>query len=222
MTDVVLATSNPHKVEELAAIFREVRLNEVRVLSLAEVAKGRTFVEPAETGKTFRENAIIKAMSYAEQTQMLCLGDDSGLVVDALSGRPGVISSHFSTDGKETGLTRAQRDQANNERLLRELEGVPDAKRSARFVCVMALAQPLKKAIVHTCEGTFEGRIGVPPQVPAGHDGFGYDPLFLVGPDFAKTSSELSSHRKNQLSHRGQAARDMAAYLWEFISKRKR
>jgi XTP/dITP diphosphohydrolase len=221
MLQVVLATSNAHKIAELEEVFREVRLNDVRLLSLKEAAKGKVLTEPAETGKTFRENAIIKAMGYAAQTEMLCLADDSGLEVEALGGKPGVISSHYSTDGRETGLSREQRDAANNQRLLRELEGVPDEKRGARFVCVMALAQPLKKAIVYTCEGRFEGRIGMPPRVPAGKDGFGYDPLFLVGPQHAQTSAELPPKRKNELSHRGQAARDMAAYLWEYLSKKR-
>jgi XTP/dITP diphosphohydrolase len=211
MLDVVLATSNPHKIEELAAIFHAHGLERVRLLSLMDAAPGRTLQEPAETGATFEANAAIKALEYAHQTDMLCLADDSGLEVDALHGRPGVISSHYCTDGAETGMTRPQRDAANNARVLRELEGVPQDRRAARFVCVMALA--LHHRLLSTVRGTFEGRIGLPPRVPGGADGFGYDPLFLVAPDFARTAAELPPPEKNLLSHRAHAARQIAAIL---------
>ncbi len=222
MLEVVLATSNPHKIVELDAIFRAERLTSVRLLSLKEAAKGKELIEPAEVGRTFEQNATIKAISYSLQTGMLCLADDSGIEVDALEGRPGVISSHYATDGKETGVSREERDTANNQRVMREIDGIAPEKRGARFVCAMALAQPTKKSIVYKCSGTFEGRIGVPPRVPSGVQGFGYDPLFLVAPNYIQTSSELTPERKNQLSHRGQAARDMAAFLWEFMQAKRR
>lgn len=219
MPDLVLATSNPHKVEELRALLARAGLPG-RILGLNDLQFFRPLREPEETGRTFEENAVIKATAYASQTRMLCLADDSGLEVDALAGRPGVISSHYATDGRETGLSRPQRDAANNVRLLRELEGLPPEARSGRFVCVMALASPGLKsdagaapAILATTRGTFEGRIGVPPAVPRGAAGFGYDPLFLVGPDFARTSAELDPEEKNRLSHRGAAARAMADRL---------
>jgi non-canonical purine NTP pyrophosphatase (RdgB/HAM1 family) len=139
--EIVLATGNPHKVEELAAIFRDLGLENVRLLSLAE-ASGATLHEPEETGATFEQNATIKAMSYAEQTGMLCLADDSGIEIDALGGKPGVISSHYCTEGQERGMSRAERDAANNARVMREMEGVPVERRTARFVCVMAFASP--------------------------------------------------------------------------------
>lgn len=209
MIRVVLATANPHKVEELRAILAGMHLTTIDLVALD--ACGVATREPAETGSTFEENAAIKARSYAEQTGLPCLADDSGLEIDALNGRPGVISSHYCTDGREVGMSRAERDAANNARVLRELEGVVIEKRTARFVCVMALAMPAR--LVRTSRGTFEGRIGVPPRVPAGKDGFGYDPLFLVAPAFERTGAELAPAEKNRMSHRSMAARAMAEFL---------
>ncbi len=139
MDEIVIATGNPHKVEEISAIFSELGPRGVRLRSLKEFDP---IPEPAETGTTFEANATIKARWYADRTGCACLADDSGLEVEALGGRPGVISSHYGTDGRETGLTREQRDHANNLRLLRELEGVEPARRAARFVCVMVVAWP--------------------------------------------------------------------------------
>ncbi|MEL7485213.1 MAG: non-canonical purine NTP pyrophosphatase, partial [Planctomycetota bacterium] len=150
-----------------------------------------------------------KAVEYAKQTGRVCLADDSGLEVDALGGAPGVISSHYCTDGKETGMTRDERDAANNDKLLMELGDRSLAGRAARFVCVMVLATPTGE-ILGTTRGTFEGAIGLRSDVPRGINGFGYDPLFLVAPDFKHTSAELDSDTKNALSHRGRAARAMA------------
>ncbi|MFN7022410.1 MAG: non-canonical purine NTP pyrophosphatase, partial [Phycisphaerales bacterium] len=177
------------------------------------------FREPIEHGQTFEANARIKATDYARQTGLPCLADDSGLIIDALAlpdgtPRPGVISSHYCTDGRDADppMTRAQRDQANNARVLSELADLPPDRRSARFVCCMALADAAGR-IVHQTRGTFEGRIGLPPRVPAGPNGFGYDPLFLVAPDFTRTSAELPTEEKNRLSHRAIAASAMAAIL---------
>ncbi len=211
MIPLVLATANPHKVEELRAIFAP---EGIRVLGLDDLPGAGRYVEPEETGTSFEANAAIKAFGYAQQTACICLADDSGLEVDALGGAPGVISSHYSTEGLETGLTRAQRDAANNSRLLRELEGIPAERRTARFVCVMALAavSPFPDLSLMV-RGTVEGRIGVPPSVPRGSNGFGYDPLFLL-PD-GRTSAELSPAEKNAVSHRGKAARLMAARIIE-------
>lgn len=226
MPDLVLATSNPHKVDEIRAIFQRSGLLDpagpagLRLLSLADLRTPAPLEEPAETGRTFEDNATIKALSYARQTGHLCLADDSGLEIDALAGRPGVISSHYSTDGHETGLSRAQRDEANNARVLRELETTPPERRTARFVCVMVLAGSLAGSEVRVLaitSGAFEGRIGLPAPapnpIPRGHNGFGYDPLFLVAPDFTRTSAELDPAEKNHASHRGAAARAMAEWL---------
>lgn len=208
MEPIVLATANPHKIEELRAIFAAAG---VPVIGLKDLPGHERFSEPVEHGSTFDENATIKALSYAAQTRRLCLADDSGLEVDALGGAPGVISSHYSTDGVETGLSRAERDTANNARLLREFEGVPPERRTARFLCVMVLAGI--EGVGAVSRGAFEGRIGLPGDVPRGIRGFGYDPLFLVAPDFSRTSAELPPDEKNHLSHRGAAARAMADRL---------
>lgn len=131
------------------------------IRGLRDLPGWESFVEPAETGATFEENATIKARSYARQTGLPCLADDSGLEVDALGGRPGVISSHYSTDGADTGLGRAERDRLNNERLLRDLCGIPPDRRTARFVCVMVLCDPPTKP----------GAGGVPPLIEPGAGG---------------------------------------------------
>lgn len=206
---IVLATANPHKVAELRHIFAGVG---IEVQGLNEASSGRALEEPKETGATFDENAAIKARAYAAKLGKMCVADDSGLEIDALQGAPGVISSHYSTDGLETGLPRAARDKANNERVLRELHRVPEHRRTARFVCVMCLAAP-NGEILATTRGSFEGRIGLPGEVPRGAHGFGYDPVFLVAPDFMRTSAELSPEEKNERSHRGMAARAMGAVM---------
>lgn len=224
---IVLATGNPHKVAELRAILaaslRRADGRSVPILGLHEAAargQGQPLREPEEPGETFEANAAIKALAYAEQTGLWCLADDSGLAVDELEGAPGVISSHYSTGGVETGLSRADRDAANNARLLSELEGVPPERRGARFVCCMCLAEPGR--VLARSRGVMEGRIGTPPRVPAGADGFGYDPLFLVGPAFAHTGAELPPHEKNRLSHRARAAEAMAGMVAALLDARDR
>lgn len=229
---ILVATQNPHKVEEIQAIFQHERVQGVTLRTIADA--GYTGIpEPDESGATFEQNAVLKVKAYANATHHLCLADDSGLEIDALDGRPGVISSHYATDGKETGLTRAQRDQANNARVLRELDAVPMPKRTARFRCVMALARPLHDAsgapvapvpgeradgVLHIVSGSMEGAIGIPPRVPSGANGFGYDPLFLVAPNFTKTGAELEPLEKNAISHRANAAKALAAYLRTLIA----
>ncbi|MBY0262409.1 MAG: hypothetical protein K2Q20_08705 [Phycisphaerales bacterium] len=233
--ELVIATGNPHKVDELRAIFLAAG---VRVVGLKDLPGHEGFVEPEEIGRTCEANARIKALSYARQTGRVCLADDSGIEIDALTladgtPRPGVISSHYCTDGRDTvpPMGRAERDAANNARVLRELAGVEPARRGARFVCCMALGSPPvpggtaegqtrrgpagypEGTILHETRGTMEGRIGVPPRVPSGGNGFGYDPLFLVGPGFERTGAELSEVEKNGMSHRGAAGRGMAEWL---------
>jgi XTP/dITP diphosphohydrolase len=250
ITELVIATGNEHKVAELRAIFASCG---VSVLGLSDLPGHERFVEPAETGATFEANARIKALSYAAQTGRVCLADDSGIEIDALTlpgaaPRPGVISSHYCTNGTDTipPMTRAQRDAANNARVLRELDGLPLERRGARFVCCMCLAEPsgtpalgtppvpggswvfqdIRRGpagypeaghpagtILHETRGTMEGRIGLPPRVPAGGSGFGYDPLFLVAPGFDRTGAELSAGEKNAMSHRAAAGLAMAAWL---------
>lgn len=221
---LLLATANPHKVAEMKSIFADLfshAPNAPKILSLSDLpTPPQGWHEPHESGTTFEANAAIKALSYANQSGHLCLADDSGLEIDALAGRPGVISSHYSTDGRETGLSREQRDAANIQRVLRELQGVPLEQRTARFVCVMTLALPRSTSPLITVRGTFEGRIGLPASearavphaiIPRGTNGFGYDPVFLT--DTLQTSAELDPSEKNRLSHRAAAARLFAARL---------
>lgn len=232
---IVIATGNPHKVEEMREIFRDPALGlvafGVEFVGLGEV-EGGPFPEPRETGVTFEQNATIKALTYASATGMWCLADDSGLEIDALDGRPGVISSHYCTDGREEGMSRAERDAKNNERVLREMAGVDEERRTARFVCVMCVARPAETLV--RVRGTFEGRIGMPldearaemdanmePGVPRGEGGFGYDPIFLLPAPDHRSSAELSATEKNARSHRGAAARLMAARIKQVLEKRK-
>jgi XTP/dITP diphosphohydrolase len=160
--------------------------------------------EPVEDADSFIGNARIKAIAYAAATGMECLAEDSGLEVDVLGGAPGVHSARYSG----ASGSREVRDQANNEKLLAALAGVPPEKRTARFVCALCLARP-DGTIVAEARGTYEGRIA---DAPRGENGFGYDPLLLL-PDVGRTSAELSPAQKNARSHRGEAARSLAEEL---------
>ncbi len=207
MSKIVLATQNPGKIAELQSLLKDSSIDIIGLDSFE-----RAFEEPTEDGETFLDNATIKAIAYAKATGMCCLADDSGLIVDALNGRPGVISSHYAfdgdTDGEAATMNRAQRDVLNGERVLKELRDVPDEDRSARFTCTMVLADPSGK--VHaTAVGAFEGRIVREDQVPMGENGFGYDPLFLVEPGFERTSAQMNPSEKNAVSHRGKAVKQM-------------
>jgi len=203
MITIVLATQNPGKIAELQSLLEGTGVDIIGLDSF-----DRSFPEPAENGDTFLENATIKAVAYAKLTGMPCLADDSGLIIDALDGKPGVISSHYAfdgdADGEADGMGRGQRDQLNSDRVMRELDGVADADRTARFVCTMVLAAADGEVLAST-EGAFEGRIGRSDQVPMGENGFGYDPLFLVGPGFEGTSAQMTPTQKNAVSHRAQA-----------------
>ena len=168
--------------------------------------------EPAEVGSSFAENARQKALGYARATGGWCLADDSGLVVDALDGAPGVRSARYAEEDFPRGADRAARDAANNAKLLAALEGVGEADRTARFVCHLALADP-RRVLIETF-GTVEGRIA---REPRGHNGFGYDPLFFL-PQKGCTVAELPPGQKNAISHRGQAVRHFASLLKSFLS----
>ena len=197
---LVVATSNPHKIEEIAAVLGP---QGFEVLGLAD-AGGADLEEPDETGATFAENARIKAVAYAQALGVPCLADDSGLEVDALGGEPGVRSARWSGVGGD----RATRDAANNRKLIERIAAVPSRERTARFVCAMCLAAP-DGTVLAESRGTFEG---VVVETPRGTNGFGYDPhLFL--PDEGRTSAELSPEEKNARSHRGAATRAIAAIL---------
>ncbi|MBO6738963.1 MAG: RdgB/HAM1 family non-canonical purine NTP pyrophosphatase [Phycisphaerales bacterium] len=211
MPTIVFASQNPGKIRELQALTQGQNID---IIGLADL--DREFDEPTEDGDSFLENATIKAVQYAKATGMHCLADDSGLIVDALDGKPGVISSHFAFDGVSEGeaasLSRQQRDDRNNERLLADLDGVPDEQRTARFTCTMVLASPEGLVLAHT-KGEFEGRIGQVGEVPRGSNGFGYDPLFLVAPDHKRTSAEMEPAEKNAISHRARAVASMIETL---------
>ena len=196
MRKLIVATTNPHKVEEISAVLGPLG---IECVPLPDAG----IPEPVEDGATFEANARIKARAYAKALGIAVLADDSGLEVDALGGAPGVHSAYYAG----TGANRAERDAANNARLLRELEGVPDGQRGARFVCVLCIARP-DGTIEAEARGHFEGRIG---HAPHGTNGFGYDPL-LVLPD-GRTSAELSSDEKNARSHRGNALRALVRCL---------
>ena len=211
MPTIVFASQNPGKIRELQALTQGQNID---IIGLGDL--DRDFDEPVEDGRTFLENATIKAVQYAKETGLHCLADDSGLIVDALDGKPGVISSHFAfdgdTDGEAAGLSRQERDDRNNERLLRDLEGTPDELRTARFTCTMVLASPEGEVLAHT-KGEFDGRIGQVGEVPRGDNGFGYDPLFLVAPGFDRTSAQMDPLEKNAVSHRAKAVAAMIEKL---------
>ena len=197
---LVVATSNPHKIEEIAAVLAPWGF---RVLGLAD-AGGADLEEPDETGATFAENARIKAVAYAQALGVPCLADDSGLEVDALGGEPGVRSARWSGVGGD----RATRDAANNRKLIERIAAVPSRERTARFVCAMCLAAP-DGTVLAESRGTFEGLV---VEAPRGANGFGYDPHLLL-PGEGRTSAELSPEEKNARSHRGAATRAIAAIL---------
>ena len=199
-TEIIVATGNPHKVEEIREILA---VHGFRVLSLTDVgAEG--IPEPEEDGDTFAHNARIKATQYARAINRMVLADDSGLAVDALGGAPGVFSARWSG----LGVTREERDNANNKKLLEELALTPADRRTARFVCAMCLSAADGSVIAETV-GEFHGSIGTNAR---GVNGFGYDPLFVVDAN-GQTSAELTSQQKNDRSHRGAATRAMAKFL---------
>jgi XTP/dITP diphosphohydrolase len=192
---IVLASGNAGKLREIEKI-----LNGLDVEVVPQSEYGVT--EADETGKTFAANALIKARHALEATGLPALADDSGIVVDALDGRPGVYSARYAGIGAS--------DADNNAKLLAELEGVPDARRTAAFHCVACFLAPgLAEPVV--AEGEWRGVI---LDAARGDGGFGYDPLFYV-PEMGCTSAELSAADKNRLSHRGQALRKLAQKLRE-------
>jgi len=211
---ILIATSNPHKLDEIRAIAAEHPETALTFVGLSDI--GLDVPEPVEDQPTFEGNAQLKAAYYAAAAGLPCFADDSGLEVDALGGEPGVLSARYS--GVEGG--RDQVDPANNRKLMDALGDRPAEQRGARFVCAMAFADPADAARSRVVRGTFEGRIITPDQAddPAepwrgrGANGFGYDPLFWL-PDLNCTSAELAPDKKNRLSHRGDATRKMLAVI---------
>ena len=188
----IIATHNMKKRNELARILEPLG---VEVLTAEQAGIELTDVE--ETGTTFEENARLKSESGCKESGMPCIGDDSGLVVDALDGAPGVYSARYAGDHGN--------DPANIALLLENMKDVPDEKRTARFMCTVCCSYPDGREIV--VNGTCEGKIGYEPK---GDGGFGYDPVFMVGD---KSFAELTAEEKDKISHRGNALKALAEAL---------
>jgi XTP/dITP diphosphohydrolase len=185
LKELVLATRNPHKGEELSVLLGGL---EIKIHTLAEFPNAP---EVIEDGETCQANAIKKATAIARYTGLPAVADDTGLMVDALGGRPGVYAARYAGEGATY--------EDNWRKLLRDLAGVPWGKRGARFVTVAAIATPAGK--VEIAEGILEGMIA---EAPAGTGGFGYDPVFFV-PELGKTLAQLTPEEKNRISHRAKA-----------------
>ena len=201
MKEIVVASKNKGKINEIRKLFQDFG---VEILSLADFGD---IPEAPETGDTFLANACQKARYYARRTGKVALADDSGLVVDALGGEPGVHSARYAKEGASDG--------ENNAKLLNKLAALPPEEkgnRAARFCCAIALADADK--ILATAEGAVEGFI---IDESRGQGGFGYDPFFLL-PAYNKTLSEISLDEKNKISHRGLALKKLLAKLPDIIS----
>jgi XTP/dITP diphosphohydrolase len=192
MTSIVLASSNLGKIREIQAI-----LQNDNILPQSQF----NVVEAAETGSTFVENAIIKARNAAAHCGLPAIADDSGLVVDALNGAPGVISARYAGDGAS--------DQANLDKVLWAMQDVPSEQRTARFICVMVYLKHANDPTPEIAQGVWEGRI---LSQPVGENGFGYDPIFWVDTHQC-SSAQLAPDIKNSLSHRGQALQKLRLAL---------
>ncbi len=190
---ILFATNNADKMREIREILADTGRE---ILSLQDVGLTANIVED---GETFEENAVIKAKAIAQMTGELVLADDSGLEIDYLNKEPGIYSARYM--GEDTSY------RIKNANLISRLEGVPDEKRTARFVCAIAAAYPDGR--IRTVRGTMEGRIAYEER---GENGFGYDPIFYL-PKYGCTSAELSREEKNRISHRGAALRAMKEEL---------
>jgi XTP/dITP diphosphohydrolase len=192
----VLASANPGKLRELTALL------EPRGFEL--VSQAALGIDPVpETGTTFLENALLKARHASAAARLPALADDSGIEVDALGGRPGVWSARYAGEGAS--------DAANLARLLEELDGLPEARRSARYRCVVVWVGAADDPAPLTATGTWEGRIALAPR---GSGGFGYDPAFVPAGE-RRTAGELPPEEKNKVSHRAQALAKLVAALAE-------
>ncbi|HEY5602048.1 MAG TPA: RdgB/HAM1 family non-canonical purine NTP pyrophosphatase [Gammaproteobacteria bacterium] len=194
----VLASGNKGKLREINQLLAGLHMEAIPQTEFA-------VPDVEETGLTFVENAIIKARNAAGHSGLPALADDSGIEVDALNGEPGIYSARYAGKGAS--------DQENLTKLLRALNSVPDAQRTARFQCVMVYMAHAKDPTPLICQGTWEGRI---LPAPRGENGFGYDPVFYV-PTRNCSAAELESGLKNQLSHRGQALRKFLALMQQLM-----
>ena len=191
---IIFATGNEHKMQEIRMILSDLGMP---IVSMKEAG---ICVEVVEDGTSFEENAMIKATEIAKHVEnCIVLADDSGLEIDYLNKEPGIYSARYA--GEHTSY------DIKNNLLLGRLEGVPDEKRTARFVCAVAVAFP--DGTTEVVRGTMEGRIG---HEIIGENGFGYDPIFFL-PEYGCTSAQLAPEKKNELSHRGKALRAMRAIM---------
>jgi len=198
---ILVASTNPGKIAELSAMLDA----DVKWVGLSDFPN---INEVKENGETFAENARKKALGYAKQTGLWTIADDSGLVIDALDGAPGVKSARFS-GAKDKDRTLL--DHKNMTKVLKLLQDVPREKRAARFICCLCLANP-ERILIET-EGTLEGLIAGKPM---GESGFGYDPIFFV-PHLGKTVAQLTREEKNAISHRGNAIRKLKPLLNQLL-----
>jgi XTP/dITP diphosphohydrolase len=199
---IVVASNNAGKIKELYALLSDLP---VEWLSISDLIGRPWSVD--ETGDTFEQNAVLKAQAASQATRFVALADDSGLEVDALSGSPGVRSARFAHEHAS--------DDENNAQLLHALEQVEDPNRTARFRCVLALVSPYEPAPI-LAHGQCEGWIA---REPEGQSGFGYDPLFRVRCLGGRSMAALSSTEKGEVSHRGQAVRQLRAPLSELLTR---
>lgn len=197
MKKIIFATGNKDKMREIREILADC---DVEIQSMKEAGIN---VDIVEDGKTFEDNAIIKAKAIADHTDAIVLADDSGLEIDYLNKEPGVYSARYM--GEDTSY------DIKNRNLIDRLDGVPKEKRTARFVCAIAAVLPDKQVLV--TRQTMEGYIG---REIAGENGFGYDPIFYLD-EYGCSSAELSPEQKNAISHRGKALRDMKQQLVKYI-----
>lgn len=196
MDKIIFATGNKDKVKEIQMILADLG---VEVITMKDAGIS---IDIEENGATYEENAMIKARAVAAYTKAIVMADDSGLEIDYLNKEPGVYSARYL--GEDTSY------RIKNANLISRLDGVPDEKRTARFVCAIGAVFPDGTEV--TTRGTIEGRIGYEEK---GANGFGYDPIFYV-PEFGKTTAELSEEEKNRVSHRGNALRLMKEELKKY------
>lgn len=201
MKTFVIASNNPKKVNELNRI-----LNPIGITAKTAKEMGVSLDDVEETGTTFVENARLKARAASKRTGLPCIADDSGLMVDALNGAPGVYSARYSGEGAN--------DEKNNQKLLKEMENVSVTQRTAKFVCVICCVLDDGKEIV--AHGECVGRIG---YQPVGEGGFGYDPLFLT--QDGRSYAQLTAEEKDKISHRGNAVRILKEQLEKYFTEEK-
>lgn len=197
MKQVVIATKNKGKAKDFEAIFAPLGYEVVTMFDVAP------HMEIDETGTTFEENAVLKAETLSKELGQLVVADDSGLAVDALGGEPGVYSARYAGDHD---------DEANIQKVLENLKGASEEKRTARFVCALAIAGPHieTQTVFGTCKGVIL-------EEKRGNNGFGYDPIFYV-PELNRTMAELTPEEKGSISHRGNAIRQLADQLPELLN----